>query len=113
MNMNNKNHIQQGDVLIALVKGLPADAKPLPSDKRGCVLAEGEITGHYHACEDGGVMLYDSPTKGRFIHNTTATPKRFTHQEHKPVIVPAHSIAALGIVREKDWFKDMIRPVTD
>lgn len=111
--MKNKNHIQQGDVLISLIDKLPTDAKLLPKDKRGCVLAEGELTGHYHACKDEGVLLYERPNGARFVHNTTSAPRRFTHQEHKSVTVPSGGIASLGIVREKDWFKDMVRPVVD
>lgn len=108
----NKNQIQQGDVLI-FIQSLPANCKRLKADKRGVVLAEGEHTGHYHGCDEGGLALMEAPNGKRFIVNETDEPRNFVHQEHKPVTIPAHSIAQIGIVREKDWFQDMVRNVID
>jgi hypothetical protein len=109
----NKNQIQQGDVMIALIDKLPANCKRLRTDKRGVVLAEGEHTGHYHGSDERGLALMESPDGKRFVVNETDEQRRFTHQEHKPVTIPPHSIAQIGIVREKDWFQDMVRNVID
>lgn len=110
----NKNQIQQGDVMLAVVKTLPANCKRIKaSDPRGVVLAEGEHTGHYHGCGDGGLALMEAPSGECFVVNESGEPRSFVHQEHKPVTIPAHSIAQIGIVREKDWFQDMIRNVID
>jgi hypothetical protein len=108
----NKNQIQQGDVLI-FIQSLPENCKRIKTDKRGVVLAEGEHTGHYHGCADGGLALMEAPDGKRFVVNETDEPRSFVHQEHKPVTIPGHSIAQIGIVREKDWFQDMVRNVID
>jgi hypothetical protein len=104
--------LQQGDVLLSLVSELPTSTKPI-KDKRGVVLAEGEHSGHYHAFADsGGLELLESPNKVRFVRNNSKTSAILTHQEHKPVNVPP-GIWQIGIVREKDWFSEMVRPVID
>jgi|GEM_PF-5211535 len=109
----NKNHIQQGDVLIKIVPSFRSAVKKTKTDKRGCVLAEGEHTGHYHANSSGDVDLLELEDGGRAIFNDTDQPQSFTHQEHNPVIVPPRSKAIIGIVREKDWFTEMVRNVVD
>jgi hypothetical protein len=77
------------------------------------VLAEGEITGHYHAIEEeGGVALMEAPDGKRFVVNSGKKPVVLTHQEHHPVTVAPGSYQ-IGIVREKDWFQDMVRNVVD
>jgi hypothetical protein len=108
--MNTQN--QQGDVLLLRVSELPANSKLAKRDERGAILAEGETTGHYHACKDSGVELLEAPNGYRFLHNTTEHPVTIEHQEHKPVTV-APGIWRIGQVREKDWFQDMVRTVID
>lgn len=111
--MKNKiNQLQQGDVLLSLVSELPGQSKVI-QDKRGLVLAEGEHTGHYHAItSSAGLDLLEAPDKTRFVRNSTKTSAVLTHQEHKPVTIPP-GIWQIGIVREKDWFSEMVRPVID
>lgn len=110
--MNTKsNMLQQGDVLLSPVQSIPDACKKL-SDKRGVVLAEGEITGHYHGiAESSGVELLEAPDRTRFLR-VTASRATLTHQEHKPVTIGCGTYR-LGIVREKDWFQDMVRNVVD
>jgi hypothetical protein len=110
--MKNKNHNQQGDVCLLSVKKLPDGCKLAPMDKRGVVLAEGEITGHYHGIEDNGVSLMVAPNGKRFVVNNGKRAAVLRHQEHNPVRVPP-GIHEIGIVREKDWFTDMVRDVKD
>lgn len=108
----NKNHGQQGDVLLLKTNTLPEGCKPI-ADKRGVVLAEGEITGHYHGVEErGDVALLEAPDGRRFVVNNNERPVTLTHQEHKPVTI-APGTHQVGIVREKDWFQDMVRNVVD
>ena len=107
----NKSQLQQGDVLLLPVKSFPKDSKQI-KDQRGVVLAEGEITGHYHGIEDEGVALMEAPSGARFVVNSGKKAATLRHQEHKPISVPP-GIFQIGIVREKDWFQDMVRNVVD
>lgn len=107
----NKEHNQQGDVLLRRISALPDGCKAI-KDKRGVVLAEGEHTGHYHGIEDGGVALMEAPSGVRYVVNSGDKAAVLKHQEHKPVTVDP-GIWQVGIVREKDWFADMVRPVID
>ncbi|QKG58782.1 hypothetical protein GKZ68_00005 [Hymenobacter sp. BRD128] len=60
---------RHGDVLLALVSALPADARPAP----GLILAHGELTGHAHRIRETGVaQLF---TQGAFTYlRASATP---------------------------------------
>lgn len=93
------------------VSSIPEGCKAV-TDKRGVVLAEGEFTGHYHGIEDGDVALLEAPDGSRFVVNSGDRPATLKHQEHKPVAV-APGAYRIGIVREKDWFQDMVRAVRD
>jgi hypothetical protein len=106
------NQIQQGDVLLAPITKLPPGCKVAKKDKRGVVLAEGETSGHYHGIEESGVSLMEAPTGERYIVNETDHPVSLTHQEHKPITVNP-GVFQIGIVREKDWFTEMVRNVVD
>lgn len=72
-------------------------------------LAEGEVTGHFHAAtartatlyDDGGQIMLDAP-KGTEV----------THQEHGTITVPPGQYDRL-IVREFDPFEEEIREVRD
>ena len=109
----NLHQIQQGDVLLLAVDKLPKGCKKVKKDPRGIVLAEGETTGHYHAIEDdGSVALMESPNGLRFLVKNGADTKELKHQEHGTTRI-SQTIHQVGQVREKDWFKDMIRPVRD
>ena len=72
-------------------------------------LAEGEVTGHFHAAtaasatlyEEGGRLMLDAP-EGTDI----------THQEHKPITLPAGQYDRL-LVQEFDPFEEEVRAVRD
>lgn len=106
--MKNQNQIQQGDVLFRRVDRLPDGCKRL--DKR--TVALGEHTGHHHTF-DKGVALLEAPDKRIYAVNETDAPKPLLHQEHKPVIAEPGIPYEFGQVREKDWFTEMVRPVSD
>jgi hypothetical protein len=106
----NKSHIQQGDVLLRVVKSLP----------KGCVrlkhktLALGEHTGHHHSfADDGDVALFEAPDKTVFAVNEGNRPAKLTHQEHKTITLQPGEVAEFGQVREYDWFQQMERAVRD
>lgn len=69
------------------------------------ILAHGEVSGHYHGVtvdvyeREDGVKEFDGPTV-------------ITHQEHKPITIPAKEMAAAQVV-EFDHLSGMSRPVQD
>jgi hypothetical protein len=102
---------QQGDVLVFKEDKIPESATPLKSDGRGIVLAEGEVTGHYHAITelDRCESFKDS------VGNTwldVKSPVKIKHQEHKQVTLPKGKYR-IGIVREVDPFAEEIHKVKD
>ena len=107
---NNKDHIQQGDVLLRVVAALPEGCVRLKSK----MLPTGEKTGHHHSfAEDSSVALMEAPDKTVYAVNEGDKPETLTHQEHGAVTLAPGQICEFGQVREKDWFTEMVRPVVD
>ena len=77
---------RQGDVLIAAVADIPTDARELPRDKRGVVLAEGEVTGHAHRIASRHAKLLRTEEDVRYMRVTA--PVALRHEEHAPVKIP-------------------------
>lgn len=74
---------RQGDVFIAEVGLIPAEARRLPH----CVLAEGELTGHSHRIDEQGVAeLYEHQNQ-KYLR-VTAIVATVVHQEHGPIQLP-------------------------
>jgi hypothetical protein len=114
---NTISQLQQGDVCLLKISDLPVGCKAIKPDQRGIVLAEGEITGHYHGLSvgeelTGKLELLEAPDRTRYLRNDTDAPVTIRHAEHQPVEVPP-GIWQVGQVREKDWFADMVRTVRD
>lgn len=111
----NLNQLQQGDVLLARVNLSPADLdnaiKTLKS-KRGIVLAEGEVTGHYHAIEVDEDEAELIKLGERMLLNVKADSVTLKHQEHRPVKI-SKGVWEVGQVVEKDWLSGMVNPVKD
>jgi len=76
---------RQGDVLIVAVDELPADATELARDKRGVVLAEGEVTGHAHRIPSRHANLYRSESDARFLRVMGPAPVALQHEEHTAI----------------------------
>ncbi len=73
---------RQGDVLLELVDSIPANADiPIKRDKRGVILAEGEVTGHAHRIPSRHASLYRTESDARYLRVTAPVP--LTHEEHK------------------------------
>lgn len=109
----NENQAQQGDVILERVTKLPKGCKKIKMDNRGVVLAEGEVSGHYHGSTDSGIELLEAPDKKRYLVNSGTKSVSFKHQEHKPIHVPPGVWLDLGGVREYDYFQEMERKVVD
>lgn len=74
---------------------------------QGRVLAEGEVTGHYHALDHSDV--FDTGSTRVFDVEESDT---LTHQEHGPIEIPAGEYES-GIVLEYDHFAEESREVVD
>lgn len=101
--------IQQGDVLIKSIKTLPKNLKKVERTARGYVLAEGEVTGHYHAIADE-IELFEDENGNLFIKNNKEAT--LNHDEHKPDTIPP-GIWEVGKVNEYDHFEEAARKVAD
>jgi len=108
----NQNQLQQGDVTLRLVAELPANAQLVKRDPRGIVLAEGEVTGHFHGIKARKGLRLHSVDKLLFLENSTDSAVEVTHQEHQPVSIPP-GIWQVGQVREFDYLQQMERTVVD
>lgn len=82
---------RQGDVLIVAVTDLPENLTPVKRDKRGVVLAEGEVTGHAHRIPSRHATLYRSENEARFLRVMGPAPVALTHEEHTTVEIPPGS----------------------
>ena len=111
----NINQIQQGDVLLVKTSLTLADiatAKRVKRDKRGIVLAEGEVTGHYHAVEDSTEAELLELGDKILLNVLGEKPVTLKHQEHKPITINP-GIWEVGQVVEKDWTSGMVNKVVD
>jgi hypothetical protein len=74
---------RHGDVLIAAIESLPAEARP----REGLVLAAGEITGHAHRIEtEGRAELFEAGQE--LFLRVLGSPARVVHEEHQPIELP-------------------------
>jgi hypothetical protein len=108
--MKNNGMIQHGDVLISRIQALPRGVKPINRKNGRLVLAEGEQTGHNHVIADAGASLLQ--LEGELYLDVTADKVTITHEEHKPLTIPA-GIYKVGIVKEYDYLHEMERRVID
>ena len=102
---------QQGDVLLFKEEKIPEDVKPMNTDNRGIVLAEGEVTGHYHSIAELDACESFKDSTGNMWLNVLS-PVKIRHQEHKQVSLPKGKYR-VGIVREVDPFAEEIHKVKD
>lgn len=84
----------------------------IPRESRGTVLAEGEVTGHYHSIMEPDVELYDNKVTNTKLLKVFKSAT-LTHQEHKPIKIETPGNYVVKIVREMDHIKQAIRRVKD
>lgn len=98
---------QQGDVMIRKLSAMPAGEQRVVARKR-CILAHGE-SGNLHLVEQDDAELIQIGEKMLLKVESNA---KLSHGEHH-----AHTLSPgiweIGIVREKDWFTEMVRNVID
>ena len=98
---------QQGDVVMRRLSTMP-EGETKTISKGRCVLAHGE-TGHCHVVEQEDAELISI---GALMLLTITGEAVVQHQEHGSQVL-SPGIWEIGRVREKDWFADMVRTVTD
>jgi hypothetical protein len=83
---------RQGDVLLVLVKDLPADLEDVTPRSGRVVLQHGEATGHAHAFYDRGVKVFAPKGSPKGARPTYLQVVRKTallkHEEHSPASIP-------------------------
>jgi hypothetical protein len=96
---------RHGDVLIAPVDRIPAEAKK----RSAAILVRGELTGHSHRLADpesaelweqGGVMFL----------KVVADSARVIHEEHRPITLPR---GLYRIWQQREYTPQAIRRVID
>ena len=94
---------RQGDLLIVRVLSVPSDC--LPHTSR--VLAEGEMTGHYHQLDGGQVYEKNNQL---YFSVADSNPVQLNHPEHKPLtFTPGH----YKVIRQKEYLPRGWRYVQD
>ena len=107
-----RKQIQQGDVLLQEVAGIPSGAAMVPS-KGHVVVARGEQTGHNHIIVSDKATLWSLTRNGvSELYLEVIAPVTITHDEHKPIPIPA-GVYRIGRVKEYDYFADMERNIQD
>jgi len=82
---------RQGDVLLVSVEKSHNHGKrtALPRDAKGrLVLAEGEVTGHFHAIADPESELYTFPGSADVYLDVNPKSVNLSHEEHNTIAVP-------------------------
>lgn len=80
--------LRQGDILLVPVKDLPAGLKEVPRQNGRIVLAEGEVTRHFHAIEAPEATFHAESLEeieGRFL--TVEAEVALEHPEHDTVVL--------------------------
>lgn len=98
---------QQGDVILRRIESLPDGTKKIA--ETNLVLAEGEVTGHFHGLSQRGAEMFQLENK---VFIKLVEPATITHQEHKPVNLEP-GIWEVGRVQEFDYLSMMARTVQD
>ena len=80
---------RQGDVLLVRVNELPTERKAVQRKNGRVILAEGELSGHFHAIADPDVELYETAnTVDRFLR-VGQQGAALQHEEHATIAIPA------------------------
>lgn len=105
---------RQGDVVISKINTIPEIEL---KEKEDLILAEGEVTGHYHKIVDGKVklMVAAAATKAMFevmILRVLSDQATLFHDEHESIILTMGDYE-IKQQREWDWFNNEARRVLD
>ena len=96
---------RQGDIFIAKATEIPRGAEPRP----GCVLAEGEVTGHSHRVDERGAARLYAHSASLFLE-VLADRARVVHDEHGPITLPR---GIYRVWRQREYTPQAVRVVQD
>jgi len=103
-----KKRYRQGDVLLTKIDSIPASCKK--DDKKGpAILAYGEVTGHHHSVQKGGVIYTDPETNVSYLEIAEALAL-LEHQEH--AAIPLEK-GFYEITFQREYHPEEIRRVVD
>lgn len=104
---------RQGDVFLIPITEIPADAVNVTDPNKGAVLAEGEVTGHFHVVGNGRMF-----SKGPDMFLDLNDPDGLNggggtlrHDEHSPIDLPADG--KYKVVIQQEFHAGMVRQVQD
>lgn len=104
---------RHGDVLIRQVDEIPADAVRKAKDKRGLVLAEGEVTGHHHRIADtsmGQLLVSPADAEDMRMWLSLSVEAPLVHEEHHTLTLPPGNYE---VMIQKEYEPEGIRNVMD
>lgn len=102
--------IQQGDVIIEAVDGIPGDCKPGKLKEGQIILAEGETTGHAHRISEVAGVIFKEKDGMFYLEN--AHELAVSHEEHNTVLIPPGTWRVRK-VQEYDHFAEEARALAD
>lgn len=104
---------RHGDVLIRRVESIPAEAIKAKADKRGLVLAEGEVTGHHHRITDvtkGDLLVSPEEASELRMWLHLDAPAELVHEEHHTLTLPAGDYE---VIKQVEYEAGELRNVAD
>lgn len=104
-------HYRQGDVMIARVAEIPADAKPYKPIKGRIILAAGEVTGHHHAVTLVPEIQIEAYEKdGKIYLHVEGGDAVLSHEEHDRIVLPPGNYESYI---QREYSPEAIRNVAD
>lgn len=103
---------RQGDVFLVKVAA-PAEGTEVPTVNGRIVLAEGEVTGHFHtiSADADEASLVQTDNGDRFLQVLKEAGVELTHDEHDTILLPP---ATYRVVQQREYRpRGMSRLVAD
>lgn len=97
--------LQQGDVIIRPVTGIPQGSRRINRTPRGYILARGEVTGHAHIIQEEDIEMYE---KDGVLYIRVDRLATVVHEEHGPVAL-RKGMYSVNLVRQHDPVSGEIR----
>lgn len=113
--MKKRKVICQGDVTFIPIEYFDQNfINSFSKKKEGNVIAEGEVTGHFHCLVDGDAEIYISQEIKQSVNQMLIKIRekaRIEHQEHEAFEINGDYIVT--IQQEVDHFEKILRKVSD
>jgi hypothetical protein len=96
---------RHGDVFVAAIAEIPADASRQPN----CILAHGEMTGHTHRIEKfGDAQMFERD--GQLYLQVLAPSANLVHEEHATISLPQGNYR---VWQQREYTPTEIRTIAD